>query len=1005
MRLISVAVRNYRVHRDTTVSFDASRTLIGGPNECGKSTLVEAVHRALFLRCKLSGKVQEGMVSNPFLGHPEVEVRFSTAGMEYTLTKRFSGSTGYAHLVQAGGQTWHGDEAESQLAALLKVEGVCGGQSAGKLLAEQWSHLWVWQGQAGGDPSDHANLQRGLLQRLQESGGGAALQSNLDDSLAKRFAEAAEMIFTQAGKPKVGSELEKAHSTASQAETIRQSASQRVENLRNAIQEFEDATQTIARADADLEKLKPQQEEFERRKKRVAELRTQEAAQLPGVDSATQKHDVLKKGDASISRLREEQQSLQSSLQPKIEETTRLEAQLTEARGNAAKSEQDHAAAVELSGSARRRRDLASAFVRRFEADARLKTLDAKSSKVVAHQNELTRLRDKLAKLPEVTAPGFKKLQRLEKDASEAEAVLKAMAAGVEVLAAEEAVKIGGKSFKAGQSHIVLEPTEIVVGKKLRLKISPGGGTSLQDAREQARQSRRELNDELAALGISNVEAASEARMRYDDLSGKIKSTEQALAALDADSLPTELAEARAADTAAQSDVDRRLPQVEDFTSPKTLASAREVESKANEKVEEAENAEKKAKRRHDAEKEKAASTETSLGDHQKSIKEQNDKLTGLTAQLGLLLETHGEDAPRRSALIETLNARNEAQSVLDSTRRELEKLQPALLDMDDERLTRACQEAQNARRDAEIKRAVSADELRSDGSENPQAELDLATARLQSARDHLASVRRKAEAFRLLDQLFREEQRSLSEQFTQPFAGRISAYLQCLFGAGARAAVTWADNKFCGLQLVRPKDNGGAIPFDALSGGAREQVAAAVRLAMAEVLAPDHDGCLPVVFDDAFAYSDPERVQVLQRMLDLAATNGLQVIVLSCNPSDYAALGARQIVLREERSASTKLPTGISETDDEGTSASNASLSASSQSDLASSTPVASEQWDALRSRLSELGGKSGNLALREALGWDEPTYNYVKEAMISDGELVAGRGRGGSVGLPDAL
>ena len=67
----------------------------------------------------------------------------------------------------------------------------------------------------------------------------------------------------------------------------------------------------------------------------------------------------------------------------------------------------------------------------------------------------------------------------------------------------------------------------------------------------------------------------------------------------------------------------------------------------------------------------------------------------------------------------------------------------------------------------------------------------------------------------------------------------------------------------------------------------------------MAEVLAADHDGCLPVVFDDAFAYSDPERVNQLQRMLDLAATRGLQIIVVTCNPADYAALGACQVILR----------------------------------------------------------------------------------------------------------
>jgi len=100
------------------------------------------------------------------------------------------------------------------------------------------------------------------------------------------------------------------------------------------------------------------------------------------------------------------------------------------------------------------------------------------------------------------------------------------------------------------------------------------------------------------------------------------------------------------------------------------------------------------------------------------------------------------------------------------------------------------------------------------------------------------------------------------------------------------------------GIQLVRSAQDA-AEPFDLLSGGTREQVAAAVRLAIAELLSADHDNALPVVFDDAFAYTDPKRVQTLQRMLDLGASRGLQIIVLSCNPADYAALGARQVNLK----------------------------------------------------------------------------------------------------------
>jgi DNA repair exonuclease SbcCD ATPase subunit len=148
------------------------------------------------------------------------------------------------------------------------------------------------------------------------------------------------------------------------------------------------------------------------------------------------------------------------------------------------------------------------------------------------------------------------------------------------------------------------------------------------------------------------------------------------------------------------------------------------------------------------------------------------------------------------------------------------------------------------------------------------------------------------------VDRLFQDEQRALADKFSRPLARKISGYLQSLFGTDVEAAVTFQDTRLQAIQLVRSAQDA-AEPFEALSGGTREQVAAAVRLAIAELLSTDHENALPVVFDDSFAYSDPERVQALQRMLDLGASRGLQLIVLSCNPADYAALGARQVTLK----------------------------------------------------------------------------------------------------------
>ena len=168
----------------------------------------------------------------------------------------------------------------------------------------------------------------------------------------------------------------------------------------------------------------------------------------------------------------------------------------------------------------------------------------------------------------------------------------------------------------------------------------------------------------------------------------------------------------------------------------------------------------------------------------------------------------------------------------------------------------------------------------------------------------------------------------------------------------------------------------------------------------MAEVLAADHGGCLPVVFDDAFAYSDPERVNQLQRMLDLAATRGLQVIILTCNPVDYAALGAKTVSLRPERHGPSVASNPVPESEAESVDATSPDLEA----ELPSGTEgvvVTPELCDSLLSALSALGGSKGNQTLRQELGWDDPTYRAVKGKLIASGKLIPGPGRGGSVSL----
>ncbi|MDQ0465834.1 type I restriction enzyme M protein [Caulobacter ginsengisoli] len=55
----------------------------------------------------------------------------------------------------------------------------------------------------------------------------------------------------------------------------------------------------------------------------------------------------------------------------------------------------------------------------------------------------------------------------------------------------------------------------------------------------------------------------------------------------------------------------------------------------------------------------------------------------------------------------------------------------------------------------------------------------------------------------------------------------------------------------------------------------------------------------------------------------------------------------------------------------------------------------------DEFLAALRELGGAAGNGRLLDRLTWDEETYAQVRDALVSEGEISRGRGRGGSVAL----
>ena len=157
----------------------------------------------------------------------------------------------------------------------------------------------------------------------------------------------------------------------------------------------------------------------------------------------------------------------------------------------------------------------------------------------------------------------------------------------------------------------------------------------------------------------------------------------------------------------------------------------------------------------------------------------------------------------------------------------------------------------------------------------------------------------------------FHQAQSNLASRYSEPLQAAITPYLSALSIGESRdlqqPLVAFDPQQgFHNLQLHQGEE---AFAFERLSGGMREQMAAAVRLAMAELLKPAYGDVLPLVFDDAFTNSDRQRQIGLKEMLQHGIDQGIQIVLLTCHSDDYRSL------LNEEQKKSPEVIGGTQRT------------------------------------------------------------------------------------------
>jgi uncharacterized protein YhaN len=119
--------------------------------------------------------------------------------------------------------------------------------------------------------------------------------------------------------------------------------------------------------------------------------------------------------------------------------------------------------------------------------------------------------------------------------------------------------------------------------------------------------------------------------------------------------------------------------------------------------------------------------------------------------------------------------------------------------------------------------------------------------------------------------------------RYVDPFRNQVERLGRIVFGESFEVEID------SDLRIRSRTLSGRTVPYESLSGGAKEQLGIVARLAGAALVAKEDS--VPVVIDDALGFTDAGRLTKMGAVFDAVGGDG-QVIVLTCNPQRYASVG-----------------------------------------------------------------------------------------------------------------
>ncbi|MEW6441999.1 MAG: hypothetical protein AB1640_13775 [bacterium] len=874
--------------------------VVHAPNATGKSSLLAALVRGLFDSHRVRGQDVDALRPWGRSLAPAVSLEFGHGGSVYRLVKRFLDQPSSTLSRQENGRfvpLAEGESADDRVRRLLAASQPGRGLSR----PAHWGLaqvLCVPQGQLAFE-----GLSGDLVAGIQHSLGAQAAGPEagpLEDRLEALYGR----YFTRGGKLRSGKEAPEPVALAERLAALRG----RRQLLLAAMDRFEEASRRVedlcacrAQAKREAEALEKELREaragalsyvalVEQRKTRQAQLNSAEA-RYGGLSGQI---EAIRKARQDLEVTRGEVARLQADRPAQAKEVETFEVLSEKARSRL----------EEIRGERRevkarwREVELAQRF-----SDARDRSIRAQElrSKIAAAERDIREGRKAFLEIAAPDATALRAIRKAVKARDDAQVRLDAAlitleivpkeAAALEVLSAEET---GRRELLPERAVAIKGAPEVVVDWPGVARIRARGPTgSVGELRDEVEKAARAIEKLSRGLGTSQLDELEQRYERASALSGEVAEAASRLETLLGGKSAVEIEEERTRSAQIMEEIlevhpgwRNAPPQVEVLRS-EAKAIDRSFVGRVEEAEKERDSLQEKlaaaVRRRHALESElasaeRALSTCTErLADLEKDGRSESDRNDEVRR---LALEWEGA----RAALAEVEGA---IQSFPDDPRSVAEKLERQL----DAQLRAAT--------DALEKQKAEEGKLAQLASEGPYSALACLEEEIVSLEKEAADQRLRMDAVRLLHDTVGACKSEMLAAVSSPVEERATRILKRI--AGTRAGRVRLAESFA-LRGVVPKClEDQEVPCQELSGGEKEQIHLAVRLALADVLAGEERQLL--VLDDVLTATDTGRFARILSILE-EVSQKLQLLVFTCHPERYRGLAEARFFDLEELAA-----------------------------------------------------------------------------------------------------